>query len=357
MSQNSLDRRQFLLTSLSLGLGIPGLLNGLPAKAQERRFRAAACTAGMAGTWNQQGKAASELWCKWLGVDLSWYDGGWDVPTQLAAMNDIVSRKFDFVAVQPCSIGALIEPIQALIKAGVPVIDMDTLIAPLPTIKQLGVLTFIAPDNVALAEDVVQKLVNKMGGQGKIAHTWGQQGHTGAQGRAQGFYNVMQKYPNIEVVDDQAADWLVERATEIWEILLKRHPDLNAGFLHNDDMALAARGVVEKAGLENQIVLAGIDGMVPALEAVRDGKLLATGRNSAPRIHGWAMVLGYYAATVGLDMAYQTVPPFILADGGVTSFESNGQGDARLFEEPWKVRHYGQSEIEGQIWAQTQMLY
>ena len=65
--------------------------------------------------------------------------------------------------------------------------------------------------------------------QGKIAHTWGRQGHTGAQGRAQGFYNIVSRYPNIEVVDDQPGDWNVELTTEIWDILLNRHPDLTRG--------------------------------------------------------------------------------------------------------------------------------
>lgn len=350
-----MNRRKFLTAGMLMGLGIPNLINVLPARAQERKMRAAVTTAGMAGTWNQQGKEAAELFCKWLGIEVVWYDGKWDVPTQLDAMADIAKQKWDFVAVQPNSIGALVEPIQQVVQAGIPVIDMDTLIAPLPLLKQMGVLTFIAPDNVALAEAVVQRLVDKMGGSGKIAHTWGQQGHTGAQGRAQGFYNIIKKYPDIEVVDDQPGDWLVDRATEIWDVLLKRHPDLKAGFLHNDDMALAARAVVEKAGLQDQITLGGIDGMVPALEAVKEGKLLATARNSATRIHGWGMIAGYYAATVGLEKAYQTVPPFILADAPVVTADFNN--DAKLLDEPWKLRNYGQNVIDGHIWAEQQMVF
>src|SRR5262245_41556064 len=111
-----LDRRQFLAASILAGLGLPHFFDQLPVRAQGKKqgkkMRAAVTTAGMAGTWNQQGQQAARLFADWLGIELVWYDGKWDVPTQLEAMNEIVKQEWDFVAVQPAVIGALIEPIQ-----------------------------------------------------------------------------------------------------------------------------------------------------------------------------------------------------------------------------------------------------
>jgi ribose transport system substrate-binding protein len=194
-----------------------------------------------------------------------------------------------------------------------------------------------------------------MGGEGKIAHTWGRQGHTGAQGRAQGFYNIVRRYPNIEVVDDQPGDWNVELTTEIWEILLNRHPDLTAGFLHNDDMALAARQVVERHGMEDQVILGGVDAMVPAIQAVIDNRLLATARNSSPRVHGWAVLAGYYAATYGLEQARADIPPMIITDGSLITRDV--QSDPELANEPWKIRGYGRNNLASFIWAQEQLVF
>jgi ribose transport system substrate-binding protein len=232
---------------------------------------------------------------------------------------------------------------------------MDTLIAPFPLLQEIGILTFITPDNVAMAESVVQALVDKIGGEGKIAHTWGRQGHTGAQGRAQGFYNVVSRYPNIEVVDDQPGDWNVELTTDIWEILLNRHPDLKAGFLHNDDMALAARKVVEANGLQDQVVLGGVDAMIPAIQAVSEGRLLATARNSSTRVHGWAVLAGFYAATMGIERARQDIPPMIITDGPLIILDSSG--DPELANEPWKIRGYGRNNLDSYIWAQQQLVF
>src|SRR4029078_3270549 len=98
--------------------------------------------------------------------------------------------------------------VNKMIDAGVPVMDMDTLIAPLDSIK---VHTFLAPDNEFMGASVTQALVNKLGGKGKVIMTQGALGHTGAQGRAKGFKSVVSKFPGLEVLDNPPADWDVTK--------------------------------------------------------------------------------------------------------------------------------------------------
>jgi ribose transport system substrate-binding protein len=355
-----LSRREFMMSASLLGAGIPaaGVLNALETRrltAQDQPLRAAMSNAGLAATWCAQGKDTAEMWGRFLGVEIVWFDGQLDNNIQRAAVDQIATQTWDFVAIQPFSIGTLVEPVSALIGAGIPFVDMDTLLAPIDQLDSIGVLSFIAPDNVFMSESVVTELVRQMGGEGKIAHTWGAQGHTGAQGRAQGFYNIIAQYPNIEVVDDQPADWDVTRVAEIWESVLNRHPDLKAGFLHNDDMALAARNVVVNAGLGDQVLLGGIDAMTPAIEAVVNGDLVATARNSSVRIHGNAVLLGWYAATMGMDAARAEVPNFLLADGPAVTASVDSNPD--LAGEPWKLRGYGRSTAEGLRWLQEQLAF
>lgn len=352
-----LNRRTFLQQMLVASGYAPfaRLLENLPLKRNSTPLRAAMMNDGLVVSWGAQGKLAAEQFGRWLGIEITWFDGNLDLNQQRSNMETIADQDWDFVAVQPGSIGTLVEATERLTQRGIPVIDMDTLIAPFPLLQEIGILTFITPDNVAMAESVVQALVDKMGGQGKIAHTWGRQGHTGAQGRAQGFYNIINRYPNIEVVDDQPGDWNVELTTQIWDILLNRHPDLTAGFLHNDDMALAARQVVEQHGMQDQVILGGVDAMVPAIQAVNDGRLVATARNSSPRVHGWAVLAGYYAATQGIERARADIPPLIVADGPLVTRDV--QNDPELANEPWKIRGYGRNNLASYIWAQEQLVF
>jgi len=362
MSQNQgVSRRNFLKSSLFAGgaLSMSGLFSFVEyrkAHAQANGpLRAAMSSAGLAGTWNAQGQEAALWWASLLGVEVVWFDGEFDPAIQRGKVDQIATESWDFVAIQPGSIGTLVEPLTAIIQAGTPFIDMDTLVAPFDHMRELGVLTLVAPDNVFMSQAVVTRLVEKMGGAGKIAHIGGQPGHTGAQARQQGFYNIVEQYPDIEVVDDQPADWDNARAAALTESILNRHGDLKAIFADNDDMALAARQAVENAGLGDQVLVGGVDAMSPAIQAVADGRLVATARNSPTRIHGWAVLIGAYAASVGLEQARQEIPFFILADGPAiyTDIDTNPEHAA----EPWKLSNYGFSSAEGQIWLQEKFLF
>jgi ribose transport system substrate-binding protein len=361
MSQKSLTRRDFLKGSLFAGSGLVAanffafLEYRRAEAAQGKTLKAAMSSAGLAGTWNAQGQEAALWWGKLLGVEVTWFDGEFSPDKQRAKIDQMATQKWDFVAIQPGAINTLVEPVKAMIDAGTPVVDMDTLIAPLDDLQKLGVLTFIAPNNVFMSESVVQRLVEKMGGKGKIAHIGGAPGHTGAQARGQGFLNITKKYPDISVVEDQPADWDVAKAASLTDTILNRHPDIKAIFADNDDMALAARKAVENAGLADQVLIGGVDAMTPAIQAVADGKLVATARNSATRIHGWAVIAGAWAASVGLEEAKKKIPFFVLADGPAIYGDIDTNPD--LAKEPWKLSNYGLSAAAGLMWAEDQLVF
>ena len=107
------------------------------AGRSEKPLKAAFSNAGLQATWCAQGKEAAEYWGKLFNVDVTWFDGQLDAVKQRAAIDNMASQKWDFVAIQAFGIGTLTAPVNKMIDAGIPVIDMDTLIAPLDTIKVL----------------------------------------------------------------------------------------------------------------------------------------------------------------------------------------------------------------------------
>jgi ribose transport system substrate-binding protein len=320
--------RRDLLTG-GLGLGAAALLGAFgisPAMAQdmakatgrsEKPLKAAFSNAGLQATWCAQGKQAAEAWGKLFNVDVTWFDGELSATKQRAAIDDMASQKWDFVAIQAFGIGTLTAPVKKMIDAGVPVIDMDTLIAPLDTID---VHSFLAPNNEFMGASVTQALVDSINGEGIVTMTQGALGHTGAQGRARGFESIIKKYPKIEVVDKQPGDWDVTKVARIWETLLTKYPKIDAAYFHNDDMALAAYNVMKAHG-RTGIKIGGCDAMPPALAAVSDGRMLATVRNPSGRIHGGAIVAGV-AAVVNGEKTGGGIPKNIVADGPVVTTEN-----------------------------------
>lgn len=331
-------RRHFLAKSAVAAGGAAAALTGLthdPAMAATmlqdraragRPLKAAFSNAGLQATWCAQGKLAAEYWGRLYNVQVTWFDGQLSATKQRSAIDNMASQKWDFVAIQAFGIGTLTNPVNKMISAGIPVIDMDTLIAPL---DKIAVHSFLAPDNVFMGASVTQALVNAIGGKGTMVMTWGAYGHTGAQGRAKGFHQVVKQYPGIKVLAEETANWDVTQVARLWEDWLTKYPTIDAAFFHNDDMALAAYNVIKQHNRTGKILLGGVDAMPPAIDAILQGKMHATVRNPSSRIHGGAIVAGVAAVlngekTVG-HVTGGGVPRQVVTDGPVVT-KDNAEG-------------------------------
>jgi ribose transport system substrate-binding protein len=315
-----------LAVSLSVGsqktaaeaLSSIGLIpDDLPAK----KFKAAFSEVGAQSTWVSHGIETSKFFGDLLGVDVTSYDGQLTIDKQLQDMQDIANQTWDFVAVHPSASNALIDPANAIISKSIPLIDMDTRLVQDPEeFAKYGHLTFIEPDNVYMGETVTKKLFDAIGGEGQVIHTQGQLSHTGAQGRAQGFHNMLKQYPKIKVVDETPGNWDINQVSPLWQDLLQRFPDVKGGFFHSDDMALAAAEVVKQAGLQDKVKLVGVDGLRNVCEAILQDRMLASIINPSGRIHGGAVWAGYlHASKTDKFKGFKEtkeVPKFIRADGG-----------------------------------------
>ncbi len=334
MQEISAHRRELMFgagAALLAGFGItPAMAQDVAKETgrSEKPLKAAFSNAGLQATWCAQGKGAAEAWGKLFNVDVTWFDGELSATKQRAAIDNMASQKWDFVAIQAFGIGTLTAPVKQMIDGGTPVIDMDTLIAPLDGID---VHSFLAPDNEFMGASVTQALMDAIGGEGIVTMTQGALGHTGAQGRARGFESIVKKFPKVEVVDKQPGDWDVTKVARIWETLLTKYPKIDAAYFHNDDMALAAYNVMKAHG-RTEIKIGGCDAMPPALVAVTDGRMLATVRNPSCRIHGGAIVAGV-AAVVGGEKTGGGIPKNIVTDGPVVT-KANAPGMA------WMESHY-----------------
>jgi ribose transport system substrate-binding protein len=324
------SRRDFIMAAAATA-GAAAALGGLDFKMaaqaaeaagrSEKPLKAAFSNAGLQATWCAQGKQAAEYWGKLFNVEITWFDGELAAPKQRTAIDNMASQKWDFVAIQAFGIGTLTQPVQKMIDAGIPVIDMDTLIAPL---DQLNVHSFLAPDNEFMGGAVTQALCNAINGEGTIIMTQGALGHTGAQGRARGFESVVKQFPKVEVLNTDPADWDVSKTARLWETHLTKYPKISAAFFHNDDMALAAYNVM-KARNRTDILIGGVDAMPPAISAVAEGRMFATVRNPSCRIHGGAVIAGVAAVTAGEKSGEGGIPKSVVTDGPVVT-KANAAG-------------------------------
>jgi ribose transport system substrate-binding protein len=360
-----MSRRNFFKLSAIAGIGVGTPLSEFlgwrlsSVSAQNKPLKAGYSNNSLAHSWCAQGKDAVDYFAGLLNVSIDWQDQPSSEQAQRAIFDQFAVNvaDYDFFGVQPVGIGTLVEPITTIIQAGKPVIDIDTLIAPLDQMKEMGVLTFTSPDNIILAEGVCNALLGKIGGKGQVAHIGGQQGHSGAQGRGKGFHNVFDPLVasgDITIVEDQPADWDAAKSADLTQTFLTKYPDLVAIFYDNDDMAVPGLKAVQDAGREGKCFIGGLDAMPAAIELVKAGQLTATARNSANRVHSWSVIVGAWAATIGLDNAKGQIPQWLYADGPVVTVPD--PVDPALAATPWLMKALGIGTTESSLWLEANHL-
>ncbi len=264
-----------------------------------RPLRVAMSNAGLKTTWCALGKKTAELWAPLLGIELVWIDGELDATRQRNKIDLIVHEPWDFCCFQAVQTGPLEAPVRKLHQRGVPVISMDVELVPREQMRSVGVWCHVGPDQEAMGRSSARYLMEAIGGRGKVVHIGGLAAHSGAQGRRRGFEQVLQQYPEVEVVGGGVrwCDWDKQKALNAFQAIIAQHDEPLAGaFFHNDDMALACTAAV-KGTVHEKMVFVGVDGQRHGLQGVQQGRLAATTVNPVCLIHFWALAIGRYIVT------------------------------------------------------------
>jgi len=161
--------------------------------------------------------------------------------------------------------------VKAANQAGVPVIAVDQR----PESGNGELATYIATDSVKAARDLCTWMFEQMGGSGDIAILRGVLGSTAELQRTQGCNEALAKYPGINVVGEQTANWDENEAFKATQNFLTAHPDLDAVFAESDAMSLGAAKAARQAGRTDMLSV-GIDGFPTMLDAIKEGLTQAT---------------------------------------------------------------------------------
>lgn len=169
--------------------------------------------------------------------------------------------------------------VQKAEDAGIPVFLIDR------EINQTGIAKAqIVANNSQGAGLVAEAFVEALAGEGTYIELVGRETDTNAQVRSDAFHAVIDQYAGLTQVARETANWDQQEAFTKVETLLQTNPDVKGIIAGNDTMALGAVAAVDAAGLTGQVVIAGFDGSPDAVQAIKDGKLLATGLQPAVQI-------------------------------------------------------------------------
>jgi ribose transport system substrate-binding protein len=204
---------------------------------------------------------------------------GWDVATvsanedklkQINGVQDLVARGVKGILISPIDAVGVNAAYDAAAAAKIPIVSVARgSSSPNQTIH-------VAMDEKRIGRDIAEWTAKKLGGKGKVALLMGPSGAPTFKNLGDGYSEVMAKYPEIHIVFRSDGPLTRERGVKQAEDALVAHPDLAAIYTANDDVALGAMQAVNAANRKGKTLVTGMNGVPPALRAVKEENLAMT---------------------------------------------------------------------------------
>jgi len=210
---------------------------------------------------------------------------GWAVVTTNAngdpqkQLNDVeymVSLPVDAVVAVPKDSAGICTAVEKAQAAGIPFYTID--IGPVGCQVDMVVMSNNTMAGEQAGQALVDLLTEKYGEpQGKVLEITGDLAMNTAVLRRDGFHNVLDQYPNIEVIQ-KAGNWQADLGASIVEDVAGANEDLDAIYMASDAVyfpgtiaALDQLGRLFPRGEEGHIFLAGVDASPSGVQAIKDG--------------------------------------------------------------------------------------
>ena len=204
---------------------------------------------------------------------------GWDVATvsanedkvkQINGVQDLIAKGVKGILISPIDAVGVNAAYDAAVQAKVPIVSVARgSTSPNQTLH-------VAMDEKQIGRDIAEWTAKAVGGSGKVAMLLGPSGAPTFRNLGDGYTEVMAKYPDIKIVFKTDGPLTRERGVKNAEDALAANPDLKAIYTANDDVALGAVQAVLAANRAGETLVTGMNGVPPALRAVKDGHLAMT---------------------------------------------------------------------------------
>jgi len=217
------------------------------------------------------GDAATER-ARDLGYEAVLFDSQNDNAKETEHFENIMAAGYSAILFNPTDADGSISNVERARDAGIPTFCMDREIN-----STTAAVSQILSDNYSGCVAMGQYFVERLDRKGKYVELLGLVGDNNTWNRSRGFHSVVDQFPGLVMVAQQSADFDRNKAMEVMESLLQAHPDIDAVFCGNDAMAMGAYQALAAAGIADRVMVFGFDGAADVINAIREGKIEATG--------------------------------------------------------------------------------
>lgn len=206
-----------------------------------------------------------------IGAEIIPLDGQGSAENQLQQVETFITDGCDAIILNPYDATGCVPCVKAAAEAGIPIVVVNAIVDNLD--EATG---YVGGDTVDSARIETRYMAEQLGGEGKVVVIQGPLAHSAMFDRLQGMEEVLEEYPDIEVVAEDTANWSREEALVLMENWLQSDLEFDGVIAQNDEMAIGALKAIQAAGLQDQILVAGIDAIADAIPMVENGDLICT---------------------------------------------------------------------------------
>ena len=193
-----------------------------------------------------------------------------DDPTkQTELFDNAIADKAAAIICDNAGADATVEAVRKAREAGIPTFLIDR------EINEEGVaISQIVANNYQGAKAIAEKWVEALGEKGKYAELLGKESDTNAGVRSSAFHEVIDQYPDLEMVAQQTANWEKTEAYEKMEAIIQANPDLDGVICGNDTMLEGVCAAL--AAHDMTLPVIGVDGSDEAAALIKSGQATGT---------------------------------------------------------------------------------
>ncbi len=194
-----------------------------------------------------------------------------DLEKQITMIEAAIEQDVDAILISASSSEGVIPAIEKARAAGIVIVNFDTRIGD-PAMYD----AFVGADDVAGAYKAGVYICQTLGeAGGQVGLLEGLLAQSTGVDRKAGFEQAIADCPyDVEIVASQGAQWRSDLALDATVNILTAHPEIDAMFACNDQMAVGmVNGVYAAGKLPEDLILVGYDGILDAAELVLSGEL------------------------------------------------------------------------------------
>jgi inositol transport system substrate-binding protein len=213
---------------------------------------------------------AMEAKAKELGVKLIVNDAQRSAERQVQQVESFIAQRVDTIILNPCEVEASSPAVDKALAAGIPIVNVNSETKSAPT-------AFVGSRDEESGRIAMDYIAKRLNGQGNVVMMHGFMGQAAQIKRDQGAREILAKQPGLKLLADQTGEWDRAKAMSLMENWIQSlGPKINAVFAQNDEMAMGALLALEQAKMKDKVIVAGVDAIADALQAVKVGRLDAT---------------------------------------------------------------------------------